>query len=98
MAGSPYAIPSAPGPEWWTDALCRVEQGEDFFPDERGRHSQAPRASEAAAKAVCARCPVREPCLHSALANREPIGIWGGLTTAERQRLLTDDPRRVSAS
>src|SRR4051794_14169037 len=40
----------------------------------------------AAAKAVCARCPVREQCLTEALA-RIPYGIAGGLTEHERRRL-----------
>lgn len=32
----------------------------------------------AAAKAICAECPVREPCVEGALARREPWGVWGG--------------------
>lgn len=38
----------------------------------------------AAAKAVCAACPVRAACLAHALACDEPWGIWGGLTSRER--------------
>ena len=55
-----------------------------FFPAaESGaaRDAQVP-----AAKAVCARCPVRSECLDEALA-RIPYGIAGGLTEHERQRL-----------
>jgi hypothetical protein len=40
----------------------------------------------AAAKAVCAGCPVRAECLAEALA-RIPYGIAGGLTESERRRL-----------
>jgi WhiB family redox-sensing transcriptional regulator len=98
VGSTPYAAPHLSGSAWWTDALCGIEQSEGFFPDERGRHSEVPRATEAAAKAICERCPVREPCLQAALRNREPVGIWGGLTTSERQRLLTDPARRLSAS
>jgi WhiB family transcriptional regulator, redox-sensing transcriptional regulator len=29
------------------------------------------------AKAMCAECPVREPCLAAALERREPWGVWG---------------------
>ena len=31
-----------------------------------------------AAKAICARCPVRTECFDGALARREPWGVWGG--------------------
>ena len=30
------------------------------------------------AKAFCRECPVRQPCLESAIARREPWGVWGG--------------------
>ena len=32
----------------------------------------------AAAKRICAECPVIEDCLAGALARREPWGVWGG--------------------
>ena len=44
---------------------------------------------EAQAKAICRECPVQPECLDYALGIREPHGIWGGLTEAER-RLLID--------
>jgi len=34
---------------------------------------------------------VRDDCLEFALRVREPHGIWGGLTEAERRMLLPDD-------
>ncbi|MFT4087465.1 MAG: WhiB family transcriptional regulator [Gordonia sp. (in: high G+C Gram-positive bacteria)] len=30
------------------------------------------------AKALCADCPLREPCLSEALNRAEPWGVWGG--------------------
>jgi WhiB family transcriptional regulator, redox-sensing transcriptional regulator len=30
------------------------------------------------AKAFCAACPARGPCLTGALTRREPWGVWGG--------------------
>ena len=30
------------------------------------------------AKAFCQECPVRVPCLESAVERREPWGVWGG--------------------
>src|SRR6478609_6340438 len=44
---------------------------------------------EAAAKQLCHSCPVRAECAAHALATREPYGVWGGFTEAERLRLLT---------
>jgi len=32
----------------------------------------------ARAKALCASCPLRTPCLDGAVARREPWGVWGG--------------------
>jgi hypothetical protein len=49
------------------------------------------------ARQVCARCPVRQPCLEHALSNRITHGIWGGLTERERRPLqsrLVQDARR----
>ena len=43
---------------------------------------------EAAAKAVCAGCPVRRECLDHALTSGEPYGVWGGLSEGERETLL----------
>ncbi len=47
------------------------------------------------AKAICAICPVREPCLEYAITAREKQGVWGGLTEKERRRLIRQ--RRRSA-
>jgi WhiB family redox-sensing transcriptional regulator len=49
-----------------------------------------PPSDEAAepAKAICAMCPVREPCLEHAIIAREKEGVWGGLTDRERRRLI----------
>jgi WhiB family redox-sensing transcriptional regulator len=32
----------------------------------------------AAAKRICAECPVMSPCLEQAIHNEEPWGVWGG--------------------
>ena len=39
------------------------------------------------AKAVCARCPVRQPCLDFALATGQEFGIWGGYDERELRLL-----------
>jgi WhiB family redox-sensing transcriptional regulator len=81
-----------PGPvadvwEWQMEGTCRTADASVFFcPDQTARSVR--RRNEAAAKAVCARCPVRARCAAYALSTREPHGIWGGFTETERRRLL----------
>jgi WhiB family redox-sensing transcriptional regulator len=45
------------------------------------------------AKAICARCPVRLPCLEGALARREPWGVWGGQLFVNGRILPKKRPR-----
>ena len=73
--------------EWQYAAACTgVDQAVFFSPDaERG---PSRRAREAAAKALCAVCPVAQQCLEHALTVREPYGVWGGLTINERENVL----------
>ncbi len=75
--------------EWQYDGACRTTNPETFFsPDaERGPRR---RSREAAAKALCAVCPVRQACLDHALAVREPYGVWGGLNINERAMVIAD--------
>jgi WhiB family transcriptional regulator, redox-sensing transcriptional regulator len=41
----------------------------------------------ASAKAVCAGCPVKEPCLEFALVTNQEYGIWGGASEEERRAM-----------
>jgi hypothetical protein len=41
------------------------------------------------ARRICARCPVREPCLDYALSHGITHGIWGGLAERDRRTLRT---------
>jgi WhiB family redox-sensing transcriptional regulator len=69
---------------WYHSAACRGMATSLFFPEvvspEPGRPDPA---AVAEAKAVCARCPVREACLSVGL--REEHGVWGGFTAGERR-------------
>jgi WhiB family transcriptional regulator, redox-sensing transcriptional regulator len=71
--------------DWRLDAACREVEPELFFPDS----GQVPQV--AAAKAVCAGCGVRGPCLEAALhgpqARDDHSGIFAGTTASERMRL-----------
>ena len=49
------------------------------------------------AKAICATCAVREPCLEFALATREGEGVWGGTTGRERRRMLRQRRKTAAA-
>lgn len=73
---------------WRQQARCRGVDPAVFYPV-----SDEDEALEA--KAVCAQCPVREPCLEYAIGVREKHGVWGGLTDRERRRLIRQ--RRKSA-
>lgn len=69
---------------WRALAECQNTDPELFFPT--AESGPARTTQVAAAKAVCARCPVRAQCLTEALA-RIPYGIAGGLTEHERRTL-----------
>jgi WhiB family redox-sensing transcriptional regulator len=69
-----------------------------FFHPE-GERGSAKAARERAAKALCATCPVIMECRAHALKVREPFGVWGGLTEAERAVLYEGSgPARASAT
>jgi WhiB family transcriptional regulator, redox-sensing transcriptional regulator len=76
---------------WQLRAACRGPASALFFPPTYPERKEERDAREAKAKAICAECPVRAECLDYALSIREPHGIWGGLTEAERRALLPDD-------
>lgn len=73
--------------EWQLHGRCRGLDTELFFHPEGER---GPRRSnrEAAAKAICAGCPVLLDCRRHALAAQEPYGVWGGLSEQDREAIL----------
>ncbi len=66
---------------WKGLAECNPEDSELFYAD-KGQKNMIE-----AAKAICAMCTVKSHCLEYALSNNEKIGIWGGLTGDERDKL-----------
>jgi WhiB family redox-sensing transcriptional regulator len=82
----PHRGAPGPGPEqdpatsWMTFAYCRGADPEVFFPHDGVGVEVASR--------ICVGCPVREPCLEYALANRIEDGVWGGFSERARRRLL----------
>ena len=75
---------------WQVKAACRGPQAAVFFPPSYFERKDEKLERETRAKAICAQCAVREPCLDFALDIREPHGIWGGLNELERKALLDD--------
>lgn len=74
-------------PGWMSQRACIDVDPAVFFP-EQGQ-------TAAAAKAICATCPVTAECLALALENRELHGVWGGLTPRQRlNRGLVRPPKR----
>ena len=70
---------------WRQSAACRqAVDPELFFPI--GSAGIA-RTEIQRAKAICASCRVRQPCLMFALATRQEFGIWGGYDETERRLL-----------
>jgi WhiB family transcriptional regulator, redox-sensing transcriptional regulator len=61
---------------WRARAACRGTNPALFF----DLHPDA----VAAAKAVCADCPVRQECATHALAAGEEFGVWGGFAAEQR--------------
>ena len=91
-------------PPWTDDAACKGRTTLFFgLPGERPERRVR---REAAARQVCAGCPVSEQCRASARANRES-GLWGGESEEERaaagyaprsisRRAVQEAGRRVS--
>jgi WhiB family redox-sensing transcriptional regulator len=77
---------------WRDSASCRHEDPELFFPI--GTTGPAI-AQIAQAKTVCARCPVREPCLDWALESNQLSGVWGGMSEDERRAYGRAGARRA---
>lgn len=65
-------------PHWAESALCAQTDWTLWFP-EKG-DSAAPRL----ARAICARCPVRDDCRDEVRPNES--GIWAGTSKRERQQ------------
>lgn len=65
---------------WKLAGACRFSDTDVFYPSSD--------SDAGPAKAVCETCHVIEQCLEYALSVREPEGVWGGHTFAERRSIL----------
>lgn len=76
---------------WHTEALCRGSSPELFF-FEAGQSKKKNHVVEQ----YCNYCPAKQRCLDYALNNDIRFGVWGGLTPAERNRILSARRKPVS--
>jgi WhiB family transcriptional regulator, redox-sensing transcriptional regulator len=90
----PPRRPPPDGSTGWRDqAACRDTDPELFFPV--GTAGPA-LVQIGRAKQVCARCPVRVPCLEWALGTGQEAGVWGGTSEDERRAVRQRRLRETS--
>jgi len=81
--------------DWQTQAACRGEDPELFFP----LGTTGPAAAQAEeAKAVCRRCPAMNICLTWALTTGQDFGVWGGHSEDERRAIKRRAARKTAAT
>lgn len=84
-----------PDRSWQTAALCRGNHSYLFFPPSTMERKDERERRELKAKAICTVCPVKVECLDFALSIKEPYGIWGGYTEADRRQVLASQAEAV---
>jgi len=72
---------------WQEQAACRGTEAAIFFAGS-GESDEDRRDRVDRAKAVSRQCPAQAECRAFALRTREPYGVWGGLSEADRAKLL----------
>ena len=70
---------------WQQHGACRGIDPALFYPGRGG--------DTAAAKAICAVCPVVAECLQYAIQAGERLGIWGGQSERQRRQARRNLPR-----
>jgi WhiB family redox-sensing transcriptional regulator len=78
------SVSAVDGEGWQQSARCRGLPCDVFFPEEQ-ESRRLRRVQEAAAKQICAGCPVIAACREHALRAPEKYGVWGSLTARERR-------------
>jgi hypothetical protein len=65
-------------PRWQRDALCRDYPNLSWYPTTGQPYQQQ--------VSICFRCAVQAECADAGDTNREPFGIWGGVSANSRIR------------
>lgn len=80
------------GADWRMFGRCLFQPSVfDIVEDAQGNEPPYPTAAQAD---CCNRCPVRTDCLNYALDTRESAGVWGGMTTYQRELLIKVQSRK----
>lgn len=67
------------------------QQNPDYWDDDLpGMDWETRKSQIAGAKELCNDCPVKFMCREYAIVAREPAGVWGGLSTADREKMVTN--------
>lgn len=77
---------------WYDQAACRGTPTNDFFPEYETKLGHRGSRPTPEIQALCDSCPVRVPCLTTAIRNNE-VGVWGGTTQSQRASILRAVPR-----
>ncbi len=72
---------------WQDKAKCKETDPEAFFVGDIVDSATRRNLATAEATKVCGACAVKLECLEYALKTSQEHGIWGGLTTKERNKL-----------
>lgn len=70
-------------PVWMDEGACRGSDIRSFF-------RTWPEVAVEETKAICRDCGVQSECLSYALEHLSIVGVWGGTTERERQRMRSE--------
>lgn len=84
-------------PRWERTPACVTADPRVFFPEDGDGRPVEDGPEAEPARRICAQCPLRHQCLEYALSAGMPAGIWGGLSTGERERIRAARRERGAA-
>lgn len=86
-----HDILNIPSPEWMHNPARNCAIPDEYDAKEQGAIADewfpTDALEERDARRLCRDCPVARQCFLYAFERPELVGVWGGTTTTERQRL-----------